>query len=543
MKRSTTAGTLANRLGLALMFLSLALPASLLVATLPAQATNYIVSNTDDSGPGSLRQAINDAKNHPGPDTITFAAVTDGKAIVLAGAAYEDANANGDLDILDADDLTIQGNGRTKTIVDGGGTDRVFHICPGGGCTSTVTLTGLTIRNGNTGGAGGIYNQAKLIVQDSLIGGAGGGNVAYNGGGIYSSAGTSTTLDGSTVSANGASFGGGIYNNGTLNITNSVIGGAGVGNAATNDGGGIYHVSGTLTVDGSTISANTAKNGGGIYSEAPLEVLNGSTIGEPGAANQATDAGGGICSLLAGSTTTVDDSSVNANEAQYCAGIFSQGTLKIQNGSSIGAAGAGNEATAFGGGICNQAGTTTVDDSSVIGNHAAEQGGAILNYAGGTTTVTGSRISSNSAADGGGIYSWDNCTTTVDASTIGGIGEGNVATDNGGGLYNNAGTMIVTGSRILHNTAASSGGGVYSDHNFFGATNVSGSCIVGNSDASFHNKWAAQQIAAGNWWGAPTGPNTPGADTVSDDVLYSGFLAAPPIPGCAYDVFLPVVLR
>jgi predicted outer membrane repeat protein len=420
----------------------------------------------------------------------------------------------------------------------------VFHICPGGGCANTVTLTGMTIRNGNTGGAGGIYNQATLIVQDSTVGGAGGGNMAYNGGGIYSSAGTSTTLIGSTVSANGANTGGGIYNNGTLNITNSIIGGAGVGNAATADGGGIYHTAGTLTVDGSTISGNTARNGGGIYSEATLEVLNSSTIGEAGAPNQAEDAGGGICSLLAVGMTTVDGSSVSANEAKYCAGIFSQGTLNVQNGSTIGGAGAGNHATVFGGGICNQAGITTVDGSAVTDNMADEEGGGIFSYVGGTTTVTGSTISANTATEGGGIYTQDNTsTTTVDGSTVGGLDAGNIATTHGGGIYNNAGTVIVTGSRILHNRAGTRGGGVYSDQNIAGATNVSGSCIVGNNNTSFFNKWAAQQIAAGNWWGAPTGPNTPGADTVSDDVLYSGFLSAPPIPGCGYSAFLPMILR
>ena len=82
----------------------------ILSALLPlqtARADTYVVTNTNDSGPGSLRQAITDANNHPEPDTITFAAATDGTPIVLAGAAYVNSNASGDLDILDGGDLTI----------------------------------------------------------------------------------------------------------------------------------------------------------------------------------------------------------------------------------------------------------------------------------------------------------------------------------------------------------------------------------------------------------------------------------------------------
>jgi hypothetical protein len=64
------------------------------------------------------------------------------------------------------------------------------------------------------------------------------------------------------------------------------------------------------------------------------------------------------------------------------------------------------------------------------------------------------------------------------------------------------------------------------------ATRVTDSCILGNSDVSFFNNQPAQQIATSNWWGAATGPNTPGADTVDGNVDTSGYLTAP-ILGCA----------
>ena len=67
-------------------------------------------------------------------------------------------------------------------------------------------------------------------------------------------------------------------------------------------------------------------------------------------------------------------------------------------------------------------------------------------------------------------------------------------------------------------------------------------CIVGNSTKSFFNNQPAQQIATGNWWGAATGPNTPGADTVGGNVDVSGYLTEP-IPVCGFYVYLPLVLR
>ncbi len=151
--------------------------------------------------------------------------------------------------------------------------------------------------------------------------------------------------------------------------------------------------------------------------------------------------------------------------------------LNIQNGSTIGGAGTGNQAADLGGGIYNYYGPTTVDD------------------------VT---ISANTAKSGGGI-----CT--------------------------NDGTTEVTSSRILNNTATDNGGGVLNQRNSTGATDVRDSCIVGNSDISFFNDQNAEQIAIRNWWGAADGPNSAGADTVGGNVDTSNYLPAP-ILGCTPDL-------
>ena len=58
---------------LALGVMVAALVAALIIAAKPAHAsTIFTVTNTNDSGAGSLRQAINDANNAPGADIISF---------------------------------------------------------------------------------------------------------------------------------------------------------------------------------------------------------------------------------------------------------------------------------------------------------------------------------------------------------------------------------------------------------------------------------------------------------------------------------------
>jgi hypothetical protein len=409
-----------------------------------------------------------------------------------------------------------------------------------------VTVNSSTIRANTATNAGGVYNEATLKIENgSVIGGAGAANTASaDGGGLYNMSGT-MTVDASTVSANTAVDGGGIFNRGMLTIQNgSTIGGDGAANIASGNGGGIYNEMGTTLVNASTVSANTATEGGGIYNEtgtttvhggtvsansatdgagiynlATLSVQNHSTIGGAGAGNSASNDGGGIHNAPLG-TTLVDASTISANLAYQGGGIYTGGnafdpsTVTIQNYSIIGSAGAGN---------------------------AADYGGGIYVDAGSTTMINSSRVSANSAAHGGGIY--NHATVSVKfGSTIGGGGQGNTATHYGGGiLAYYCEDTTVTGSRILFNSAAN-GGGVYNHTDAAWATEVTGSCIVGNSDTSFYNYYDTEQNASGNWWGAATGPNTPGADTVEGNVYYAGFLTEP-ILDCYYYLFLPIVRR
>ena len=214
--------------------------------SLPVQAANYVVSNLNDTGGGSLRQAILDANASGGADTITFSVSGThnlGSALTING------------------DLTITGNGAGVTIVSRTGAGRVFNITSG-----LVDISSLTMQGGNvTGNGGGILIDAagdvqlnSVVVTGNTASGLGGG--IYNDGILY-------TLD-STISSNtGTSGGGGIFNaaNGYCSLDKSTLSGNSAGVAG---GGGIYNTaSGVIDIYNVTISGNTGNSGGGIFND------------------------------------------------------------------------------------------------------------------------------------------------------------------------------------------------------------------------------------------------------------------------------------
>ena len=179
---------------------------------------------------------------------------------------------------------------------------------------TTVSISGLTIANGNgsSNGGGGIYSSGTVTISNSTVsnntGNSGGGiyvnsgaltitnstlsgniNVGYSGGGIYVNSGT-VTISNSTISG---STGAGITSFGTLTVSNSTFS----GNTAS-DGAGIDVRGGTAMVSNSTLSGNTASNGGGIYvSSGSLTLTNSIVAGntDTGSGNTGDDCYG--CTL------------------------------------------------------------------------------------------------------------------------------------------------------------------------------------------------------------------------------------------------------
>jgi hypothetical protein len=194
-----------------------------------------LVTNTDDSGTGSLRQAIAGA---PDGAMIHFDAPIAGKTIVLSTG-----------ELLINKPLTIEGPVPAGITVSGGLSSRVFEVAS---LSGDVVFRNMSIVDGKDYDGGGIRNSgSKVIVDHSLV--------ANNqllpgkpkGGGIYSSGTASDlTLVNSTVSGNIGVNGGGITSDGILTIRNSTI----VGNSSS-QGGGILSF-GTVLMRNSIIAYN-----------------------------------------------------------------------------------------------------------------------------------------------------------------------------------------------------------------------------------------------------------------------------------------------
>jgi CSLREA domain-containing protein len=286
-----------------------------------------VVTKTADTADGacnadcSLREAIIAANsNTPGPpDTIVVPAGAYMLAIAGTDIGTSPNAAIGDLDITSGS-VTLSGAGAAGTIIDGASIDRVLDVKFN---TNGVTISGVTIRNGNAAPAAG---------------GSGGGLTTGNN--------SNTTLNNVAVSGNRASTtGGGINNAGTLAINWSTVG---PGNIATNDGGGINNAiaTGNLTVNHSLIHGNVANglNGGGLntFHQAALTNV---TISD-NSVSVAGGSGGGIrhaATSSPGITLTLTNVTISNNTASLGAGMrrtaagnnpVLKNTIVANNGSS-----------------------------------------------------------------------------------------------------------------------------------------------------------------------------------------------------------------
>src|SRR5713226_4247081 len=113
-------------------------------------AATITVMNTNDSGAGSLRQAIIDAG---AGDTIDFSVT--GTITLTTGELLINKN------------LTITGPGVASLSVSGNNASRVFKIASG----VTVMISGLTISDGSATDGGGILNFGTLTLTNIVLSG------------------------------------------------------------------------------------------------------------------------------------------------------------------------------------------------------------------------------------------------------------------------------------------------------------------------------------------------------------------------------------
>jgi hypothetical protein len=205
-----------------------------------------------------------------------------------------DPNRDGGAITLAAGQLELSGTGGVQTIdgqgrftLDGGGATRLLQVDAG---TSAV-VRGFALLNGNASWGAGVYNQGTLTVADCVLY----GNTAYSGGAILNQG--ALTLYGSTLAFNAATLGGAIDNEGMLTAYNTTIG----YNAALASGGAILNQpTGTAILTSLTISLNSAQEGGGLDVAGGLVLLHNCIV----AGN--TNADGSAASDISG---TVDSGS------------------------------------------------------------------------------------------------------------------------------------------------------------------------------------------------------------------------------------------
>jgi hypothetical protein len=379
------------------------------------QAT-IVVTNINDSGPGSLRDAL--------------AMANDGDTIDAIGVSGIILLTSGELQITH--NVTINGPGAANLAINGNGTFRVFE-----NFGSNVTISGLTTTNGHppvgdSNGGGGILNHGGLTLSGSSIvsnnAGCSGIFHCYDGGGINTLGGTLTVTNG-VINENGAGGGGGGIN-GTNGATVTITGSTINGNRSCG-GAGIHIYNAQLTVMNSTISGNTVGGtcqggpGGGInFNGGGTLTVTNSTISNNSAGGAPDGIGAGMY-LVGGGTATVTDSTISDNSTGSAGGgggISNSLQLMVTN-STI----SGNSTANHGGGIDN-AGTLTTANTTFSGN-SAPLGGAISNE--GVATIGDTVL--NAGASGGTILN--------NSGTVTSLGY-NLASDNGGGVLTAPGDQI-----------------------------------------------------------------------------------------------------
>ncbi|MDL2275382.1 autotransporter-associated beta strand repeat-containing protein, partial [Desulfosarcina sp. OttesenSCG-928-G10] len=334
------------------------------------------------------------------------------------------------------------------------------------------------VGNAATTSGGAIYASSDLTLGKGITFGteddATSGNTALSGGAIYFQNASTLTATAEAVDfyhnkATGTSaHGGAIYANSALTINTGTAGGATfVGNSAESFGGAIYAARNltlgqgiTFGTAGVAASGNTANQGGALYL-ANAATLN-STAGPTGFfynKAEGTDAAGGA--IYAANSLTLNGSALFSGNSATSAGgaIYATGNLILTasggdihfTGNTAGAGGAAN-AVALGGTLGLSGGKIIFDDplaavaatsvntltsSATLVQFAGTS--ALSSTAGGATTVTGGefRVLSGASFNTGG---------TNAAFTL-----------NPGATLSGAGSVISSGSMILHGNIAPGG--------------------------------------------------------------------------------------
>ena len=418
----------------------------------PTSAASWVVNTADDPADWdsaddilSLREAIDRAADG---DKIVFDSSLTGGTITLNGGQLEISKCI-TIDASEIGGIAINASEENGPFILSAGTEKkpveLIGLTLTGGAGGVTNdgighlVSCIITENGSTG----VYNSGILELTHC--------DILHNGEfGIYNT-GTLTASDVTIVGhrARDGWGGGGICNEGGhVSLTACTIS----ENSALVLAGGIWNWSGgTMTLEDCVVSGNSAQNvgGGGIYngwggSACTMTLIN-CTVAENNSGSQ----GGGIVNSD-GCNITIEGSSISENTARGGAGVLNAGGTAeltgctVTNNISIGDLG-------FGGGILNT-GTMTVTDSVVSGNSADAAnygGGGVMNT--NSLTLTNTVIAGNSTnLEGGGLYNLTGTYPSGGVILYNCTVAGNSA-DNGGDGIKNEGTAYCYNSIVAQN--------------------------------------------------------------------------------------------
>lgn len=502
--------------------------------TTKAEPPTIVVTNLNDSGPGSLRQAVLDANNGTriafqaglsGLLTLTSQVLID-KSIEIDGPGinvititgdlqnrlfYVDRPASGDSVSVTIRDLTLAEGSISGTVDNSGGAilieqdvtvwlqDVVVRDSAAGQSGGAIFsrgqlhLVGSQILNntasGNNGAGGGIYSSGELRVTDSII--SSNRSINNQAGAIYSTGPVSLTR--TEISANSSAGVGGALRieRTSLSIVDSFI----HSNISSGDGGALYaylsdiEISNGTRINNNMILASAQSDGGAIYAyQGTLEITDSELRNNQVPTSSTWDGGrGGALYLRGYLEPKIVRSRFEGNTARHTGGAISiDGTVNLE----IEASEFVRNSSIVGGAIhysgFNPA-TYLILSSTFVSNEAQTSGGAINWHNGGQGQIRNSTFTSNTATNSTGGAIWTNRGLVVIESTI----ARNQAGDFGDGIR--ATSLTLRNSIValngdsdiggLTNPVTSQGYNFIGDGTDTGMVNGRGGDIVGSSAA------------------------------------------------------------
>jgi hypothetical protein len=394
------------------------------------------VTSAADSGPGTLRAAVEAADAATTPVEIDFHLKNGQTSITLTSGPLELSNPA----------ITIKGPGAGLLTVDGDGQSRVFEVDP----NVTASISGLTVTGGanlDFTGDGAVYNSGTLTLTGVTVS----NNSA---GGVYMVEGNALTLTDCTIDDN-QGFGVSSRFSNALTLTDCSV--------ENNTDSGVVTLSpGVVTLTGCTVSGNSGIFGGGVLLDGTSTVT-GCTIG----GNTGLLYAGGVLVAIY-SKATITGCTISGNSTEE-ASPFTGGGLEVAGGAEATLTGCtiSDNSSPIGGGVGIN-GMATLTGCTVSGN-SSPQGGGVFNY--GTASLVACTVSGNSSPQGGGIDNYSSASYTSRTTLTDTIVAGNT-TGAGGAASDVGGTDPgdVTGSYNLIGTGGS-GGLKVSDHNLLNVAN------------------------------------------------------------------------